>query len=63
MIIIQRINILVVYIYLRFVIIIPLYVMYSYAHMRDKLNVNNNYILTSYIGSSLLDYNTALMIS
>ena len=27
--------------------------------MRDKFNVNNNYILTSYIGCGLVDYNTA----
>ena len=37
-----------------------LYDVLTCTHMRDKFNVNNNYILTSYIGSGLFDYNTAL---
>ena len=36
-----------------------LYDVLTCTHMRDKFNVNNNYILTSYIGSGLVDYNTA----
>ena len=38
---------------MRFSIIIQYHV-----HMRDKFNVNNNYILTICIGSEVLDYNT-----
>ena len=38
---------------MRFSIIIQYHV-----YMKDQLNVNNSYILTSYIGSEVLDYNT-----